>query len=61
MSIMGSSELGYGQGIDTVIFGMGANELDEGGLPVEIKGDYEPVIPALYLEANPLVVGSLGL
>ena len=37
-------ELRYGQSIDAVVLGMGADELDEGYLPAEIKSDHQAVL-----------------
>lgn len=60
MSIFGSSELRYCQRIDAVIFGVGADKLDESSLPVEIKRDDQPVVSTLHLKPNALVIEALG-
>jgi hypothetical protein len=43
--------LRYGQRIDAIVFGMGADELDEGDLPAEIERDHQAVIPSSRFSA----------
>jgi hypothetical protein len=42
--------LRYRQGIDAIVFGMSANELHEGHLPTEIKGDHQAIVSSCNLE-----------
>lgn len=54
MSIVGLSELRHGQSIDAVIFAMGANELHERYLAVEIEGRHQAVVSSRNLEPDAL-------
>lgn len=46
------SELCHGQSIDAVIFGMRADELHEGDLPLEIEGSHQAIIASSNFEPN---------
>ena len=49
-------ELRYGQNIDAVVLGMGANKLHEGYLPAEIESDPQAVVSSRNFEPDALAV-----
>ncbi len=53
-------ELRYGQSIDAVVLCMGADELHECYLPLEIESDYQAVISSRNFEPDALAVQHLG-
>ena len=48
--------LRYGQRVDAIVFGVSADELHEGHLPTEIKGDHQAIVSSCNLEPVALAV-----
>src|SRR5579872_5009896 len=59
MFMGGSSELGYSECVDAVVFGVGADEFYERDLPTEIECDDESIVPACDFESDTLAIEHL--
>src|SRR5438874_5319927 len=60
MSIVLSLELRHGQCIDAIIFRVGADELHESDLPMEIEGGNQAIVSSGDLESHALAIRYLG-
>jgi hypothetical protein len=54
------SELRYGQSVDAVVLGVGADEFHEGDLPTKIKSGHQTVISSCNLEPDALAIAYFG-
>src|SRR5437868_14813810 len=61
MSIRGSPlELPCGQRVDSIVFGMRANEFHKGYLPAKVEGGHQAIVSTGNLEPDALAVQHLG-